>query len=733
MNGIAEQLSAGLSAHRAGQLEQAENVYREILKHQPDHPDALHLSGVIAHQRGDYDRAIDLIRQAIQHSPLVAAYHCNLAEALRGAKQWDAAEASCQQALVLQPVYPEVHHNLGVIYFRQQRFLDAEQAYRTSLSLRPDSALTLLGLADTLRERRLLNQAEATYRQALTIAPHLDAAHANLGLLLSTLGNFEPGLEHCRRAVQLNPQSVSSLHNLGTLLLEYGEIDESLEMLDRALELDPNSAPLYVTIGRVSLELAQHTQALSWFQRALRLDPELLAARCQLAITLLEMGDPEQAGELFQQVLDREPHYVEALMGLARAKLEQGDVDTAVSSQRAAIELFPQAAQLHAALGNTLSTAGDLDAAVACHRQAIHLNPRCVAAHSGLLTTLRNKSTEDDIKHSETLLNAPWMTDIRRAHLHFGLAQGYDGRGDFLRAAEHLATANALQKEHYEERDQGYDPEEHHAYVSRIIETFTPEYFERVREFGNPSRRPVFIVGMPRSGTTLTEQILASHPQIHGAGERRFANLGFSVIPQMLGSNILPIEGLSRLEAAHAQKLATWHLEQLQKLDQGRATLVVDKMPENYHLLGWIVTLFPHARIIHCRRDVRDVALSCWITNFSQIRWANDLEHIATRINEYSRVTSHLQRVLPVPVLDIDYEQMVADQTGTTRKMLEFLGLDWHPACLNFHQTERLVRTASVAQVRQPIYSRSVARWKRYEAALQPLLNNLATHKGNSD
>jgi tetratricopeptide (TPR) repeat protein len=725
MQWVSERLSRARNSHVAGQLEQAEAIYREILARHPDQPDALHLTGVVAHQRGQHTDARELISRAISINPAVASYHCNLAETLRASGDLDAAEASCRQVLLLQSHYPEVLHNWGVICFKQSRFAEAEDKYAASLVQRSDFAPTLIALGDSLREQGKLRIAVETYERALELAPKSAVGHANLGLLLAQTGEPERGLRHCRQAVELNPDSIVSLQNLGTLLLEAGEIDESLDILERALELDPKSPSVCVAIGRVSHELAEYNRAASWFERALRLDPDFTFARCHLGLVLLDLGHPEQAAEVFQKALESEPRSIEALSGLARARLDQGDVDGAVASHRTVIELFPEVAALHAALGSTLSNAGDLDGAVACHRAAIAINPHCVPAHAGLVSTLRGKSSDDDMQRIETLSNASWATGTRQANLQFGLAQGYDGRGDYPRAAACLAKANEIQKEYYEERDQGYDLDEHQKYIDRIIETFTPEYFERVREFGHPSRRPVFIVGMPRSGTTLTEQILASHPQVYGAGERRFATLSFNLLPQLLGQRISPIDGLAKLTVEHTRTIAEWHCHQLSQLDRGTKTYVVDKMPENYHLLGWIVTLFPHARIIHCRRDVQDVAFSCWMTNFTKIRWANDLEHIATRINQYQRVTAHLQRVLPVPILEVDYELMVADQIGSTRRLLEFLNLDWNPACLNFHQTERLVRTASVAQVRQPIYTRSVARWKRYEEFLQPFLNRL--------
>lgn len=271
----------------------------------------------------------------------------------------------------------------------------------------------------------------------------------------------------------------------------------------------------------------------------------------------------------------------------------------------------------------------------------------------------------------------------------------------------------------------GYDPEARARFVDGLLGAFSPSHFERVRGLGDDSERPVFVVGMPRSGTTLTEQILASHPQVFGAGERNFAQSTFISLPAVLGRNEPPLACLAHLDRDAAGRLAAGHLGRLRELDGGTAARVVDKMPENYLLLGFLHTLFPRARLIHCRRDPRDVALSCWITNFARIRWACDLEHIAHHLLQYFRIMEHWRRVLPAPVFEVDYEELVADQEGVSRRLVAWLGLEWDPACLRFHQTERLVRTASVAQVRQPIYTRSVARWRHYESLLAPLLERL--------
>jgi hypothetical protein len=224
---------------------------------------------------------------------------------------------------------------------------------------------------------------------------------------------------------------------------------------------------------------------------------------------------------------------------------------------------------------------------------------------------------------------------------------------------------------------------------------------------------PVFIVGLPRSGTTLIEQILASHPQVHGGGELTITKEVIDLLPQWLGRSEAPLMCLPHGTRSVILQAAKEHLARLRRLHPTAARLV-DKMPDNYLWLGWLATLFPKARFIHVCRDDRDVALSCWLTNFKQIRWACDLEDIAARIREHHRIMDHWRSVLPVPLFEIDYEAVVEDLESAARRLLEFCGLDWHPDCLAFHDNQRPVRTASLAQVRQPLYRHACQRWRHY-------------------
>jgi hypothetical protein len=340
-----------------------------------------------------------------------------------------------------------------------------------------------------------------------------------------------------------------------------------------------------------------------------------------------------------------------------------------------------------------------------------------------LAELLRGNLPQEYLAAQRRLLEEIELPDAQRLFLHFGLAQVLDARGEYARAAEHLDRGNALQLSECRKYGREYDPKEHEALVARIIEVSTPEFFDRVRGFGLESELPVFVVGLPRSGTTLIEQILAAHSRVFAAGEIALAS---DTLAALGGPGGDFIEGMGRLDRPTAHRLASRHLERLRALSPA-ALRIVDKMPENYLLLGLLASLFPRAKLIHCRRDLRDVAVSCWMTRFEKVRWANDRQHIATRFREYQRLMEHWRKVLPVPLLEVDYEETVADLEGVARKLVAYCGLAWEPGCLEFHRATRAVRTASAAQVRWPVFRTSVGRWKHYQQALAPLLARLET------
>jgi hypothetical protein len=343
-----------------------------------------------------------------------------------------------------------------------------------------------------------------------------------------------------------------------------------------------------------------------------------------------------------------------------------------------------------------------------------------------LALLLRGKLPALDRMSIERRLADSQPTDPSRINLLFGLAGYWDAHKSYALAAENACKANALALAQWRRRKLVHDRAEHDRFVSGLIAAFDDALFTRLAGAGLDTARPVFIVGLPRSGTTLIEQILASHSQFHGAGELPLARQGFQSLPERLGREEAPVNCISSLTREVVHSLAEWHNERLEALDHGRAARVGDKMPDNYIHLGLLALLFPNAVFIHCRRDPRDVAVSCWLTGFRSVRWTNDVRDIASRFRQYGRLMDHWRAVLPIKIHEVDYEETVDDLEGVARRLLHACHLDWEPACLEFHRVNRPVRTASFAQVRQPIYRDSICRWKNYESELADLFSALA-------
>ncbi len=318
------------------------------------------------------------------------------------------------------------------------------------------------------------------------------------------------------------------------------------------------------------------------------------------------------------------------------------------------------------------------------------------------------------------MLNQPGLSAEERIGVGFAFGKVLDDLDRYDEAFPRYAEANALMKQLRALVGDQYDLAAMRRQIDEMIETYTPSFFQERRDWGDPSEIPVFVVGMPRSGTTLVQQIAASHPQVHGAGELT----DISTIAQSMGETDLKSTALG-WERQAIKKTAEQHVRRLREMN-ATASRIVDKTPGNILQLGLIAVMFPRARVVLCRRDARDNCLSCFFQSFtSGNAFSFDLADCGHRYMEIDRLAAHWRRVLPLKMMEIQYEKMVVDLEGQSRRLIEFLGLPWDPACLEFYRAKNAVLTASVWQVRQPIYTRSVGRWWHYEKHLGPLLDVL--------
>jgi tetratricopeptide (TPR) repeat protein len=672
----------GLRLHRSGDLPGAAKLYEAAVARDPADADATCLLGVAHHEQGRPEQAIEWIKRAVAIHPDVPAYHASLGLA------WQA---------------------LG-------RPAEAAEAFDKALELNPDDAAAyvnrgVVGLALGNREAAL-----AHFRRAVEIDPRLAEARTNLGGLLLELGRPEEALPHCQAAAVNSPALVEAHLNLGDVWLAMGRAAEAVSSYYHAYQRDPSRARAAAGIGRAAVGQGAWSEALDWLRRAVELEPGSVEFLRYLAEAAGVLSLHHEVKLCSERILEIDPDQAVAHNALAWILQDSGRYEEAREHYAAAIRIQPDFVTAHFNFGVFHEELGELTEAEARYRSALECDPTHATAMARLASLLRESLSDADTDSVNRLLARTDMDRRDRANLLFGMALVHDGRGSYRDAAACLEQANALALDELISRGRAYEPDEHRRFIEALISAFSPGLFERLGGAGLETTRPVFIIGLPRSGTTLIEQVLASHPDVHGAGEVTLARRSFEELPGLVGGSGNPLDAIGRLDIPSLQELARRHERRLDELDGGRARRVIGKMPDNYFYLGLIALMFPRAMVIHCRRDLRDVALSCWFTNFTDVQWANHHEHIASRFEAYQHLMAHWNDLLPrtFTIHEVEYEDTVADLEGVARRLLSAMELDWDPNCLEFHRSGRPVRTASQVQVRKPVYRGSVGRWKFY-------------------
>jgi tetratricopeptide (TPR) repeat protein len=663
---------------------------------------------------------------------------------------------SAAAAFVPEPADASSHTIRGQQCLATGQYVEAAAHARAALEIRPDdlAARCIFGLA--LRALGQNEESVAELKRYLEQQPD-GAIHGQVAEALGCLGRLDEAAFHFRAAVLLDPATGSWRIRLGQVLLDLGRPDEALPHLEEAVRLRPDVAELYDSLGEALRALRRLEEADAAYSHAIRLDPKSGAAHLHLGLTRVAQNRDHEAlwflkaaAELepkhpayweilaaFYQRLDRYPEAIicwrrvlelepadpaSAHMALGWVLLEESRVAEAEPHYLASLALNPSSPEIHLDLGMLYEDRGDAVEAEAAFRMAIELRPNHVRAYARLAGLLGAQLPESDLQEIRSLLEDPQTSQVHRAGLLFALGQVCDARGQYAAAAAYSRDANALRVASAP-RFREFNPDRHHRFIDSLISAFGREFFDRVRGAGLETRKLAFVIGLPRSGTTLVEQVLASHPQVYGAGELPLGRRTYELLPAMLGIDASPAECVAHLQPLAIHGLAQAYMERVLGLagERKSAERIVEKMPENTYYLGLLTAMFPRATIIHCRREPRDVALSCWMADFRSVLWANDPKHIAVWFEAHHRLMQHWRATLPAPIHEVVYEELVEDLEGVGRRVVEVLGLEWHPDCLDFHRTSRMVRSSSNNQVRKPLYGSSVGRWKNYEHELADL------------
>lgn len=692
-----ELIKRAREAHKQGKLAAAEGLYRQVLARDPDDPDANLLLGVILYQRDECHPALELIRKADRLRPDHPATLNNLGSVQKALGLHDDALASFLNAIALEPGFAEAHNNLGTVYAKLGRLEEAEAAYNAAVANRPGYIKALNNLGNLCLAKKEFSTALTFYGRALSLDPDRPLSNYNLGCALLQLGRLEEAEAALLKALREDGEMVEALHSLGRLYAFRFQFPKAIAALQRSIAIRPGSDAGYIGLGNTYASMNCNGKAAYYLEQAILKVPDSVEALNNLGLVYCFQGNAEAAFRCMAKANRLSPDNVEILCNLATVYMARG--------------LFAESAS-------------------AC-RKALAIQADCASAYYQLAQLTNGENAEPLIENIAKVLGRGQLTPAQEMKFRFGLAKLFEDQEKYDEAFACLARANELKRKTFT-----FTLDSLAKMMDRICRVYDEKTLHRFAGRGAESDVPIFIVGLPRSGSTLVEQILASHPDVHGGGELSLLAETVTEYFQVSSQNETIPPNLN-LQPGDMHELGRRYVEQLRSRAP-EAKRITDKMLGNYMQLGLISLILPNAKVIHCRRNPLDTCLSMYKKIFTRGHpYAYDLTELGEYYLLYRRVMDHWKKVLAGRFLEFSYEDLVRDQAAETRRLLDYCGLPWHEGCLWYYNKKRMVFTASSVQVRNPMTDRSVGLWKKYEQGLQPLASilgpgtNNASGKGN--
>ena len=663
----------------SGRIPEAQALYERITSLDPDHADAWFMLGVIHGDTGRPDAGIRCLERALQLDNEAPDTHLNLGNLLIQRGDTKAAEEHLRQAIALDPEYPEAWMLLGNTHASIGQYNDAVRCFEKTVSLWPVALDARMSLVNALLASGRLEESVAQFRLLIKEHPQNPEVLSAFGDTLQRMRRSGEAEMVYRQLAAIAPRDVRGHNGVAEACLSQSKLREAEEAVIAVLQLNADNVQALANLGSILQAKGNIDGARAFLKKAVSLAPDNAAVQYKYSGVLLASGDAESAKVHCRKAIELNPDFVEGQSALASIYEQEGEFDQAWD------------------ILQTLTDNGNR-------------SPHVLIAYASLAHHYDQLSRS--IGFLEELVASNQLPKVTLTQVYHQLGDLYDRAKDYDRAFLNHQQSNRL-------KENSFDPQAHTDHISSIINTFDRNFLSTGARASNQSELPVFIIGMPRSGTTLVEQILASHPEVHGAGEL----LDIISIPSSLGKGNgagYP-ECLHNISAARLDEIANGYLSKLQAMD-ARAIRITDKMPHNFLHLGLIQMLFPSAHVIHTTRNPLDICISIYFQEFSSMHsYAYDLDHLAAYYQEYERLMRHWEQVIDLPVLKVPYEKLVENQEEWSRRMVDFIGLEWDEQCLRFFENKRLVATPSYDQVRQPVHTRSVERWRRYDQHLGPL------------
>ena len=574
------------------------------------------------------------------------------------------------------PRHPFSWKVLGAVLGQTGRSTDSLVIFQKTVKLFPEDAEAHSNLGNTLKLLGRLEEAENSYNKAIKLNYEYTPAHYNLGVTLSQLGRSSEAAESYKKAIKLKNDFIEAHYNLGITFKSLGRLKDAENSYKKAIELSPNFAEAHYNLGNMYKDLNEIDKAQTCYIKAIELKPNFAKAHSNFGNTLKTLG-----------------------------KLKDAE-----NSYKKAIELSPNFAEAHFNLGVTYTEFGKLEEAGIHLTKAIEFKPDYADAHRHLTLIKKFDSQDKQYLEMQQLYHSEDISDENLCYINFGLAKACEDLNNYEQAFKHYHEGNELRKKQ-SNYDRNVDIE-----IFNQIKSSYERILGESKKFDKLSinHLPIFIVGMPRSGTTLVEQIISSHPSVTGAGELSYINdLG-----------VLIARGLSKIDHKSLLKFRNSYLDKIHNIANGNF-FITDKMPQNFLFIGLITSVFPEAKIIHVKRNPQAV---CW-ANYKQyftkdIGYSHTLEDIVNYYKLYENLMDYWSKFLDKKIYNLDYDKLTINQELETRQVIEYLGLKWDEKFLSPHENKRIVSTASNVQIREKIYQGSSDQWKKYEPFLKGILNS---------
>ena len=682
------QIEAATRAYKAGSLEAAKDLAGHILVSNPNSSPALRLLGTIACVQGNLPEAKIWFAKAIQRNSEHIGVKLELADVLSNMKDKHRAEALSREITDAHSAHFSAHLRLGELLQRSGAHKAATACLKKAIAIDPTSGDIHRRLGISLEIRGQLDRALHHYRWALQDKNDDHHTLTNIGNVYRKLGRFHAAEKAYRKALALDPDNAETLNNLAMVYRTIGRLKEAMIACRKSLAIRPDSAHTHHNAGIIHRQMGNHQAALRYYRKAIELDPLLAEAHYNL-------------GELFKV---------------------NGNLKSAIAVYQKAIQLSPDMYQAFRGLGDAYRLQGNTNAAIAAYGNAIKVNPACVTSYR-YLTVLRKYKTRDPyLVGMESLLTRADLNRNERMLLNFSLGKAYEDLKQYGTAFRHVAEGNRMKRLSF-----SYDQTASDLLFANIKKAFAASFMQEWSRCGVDDPTPIFILGMPRSGTSLVEQILASHPDVHGAGELATLDQVISTYGRKVFKRPYP-QFLSQLTDQDCKEMGSAYVKAIRRHNRYQA-FITDKMPQNFLFVGMIAMILPKAKIIHCVRNPMDTCLSIFKNHFSRLHaYAYDLHELGHYYRLYQDLMSFWRQIMPDVMHDVYYEKLVGEPVTQVRRLLSICRLKWHDQCLAFHQSGRPVLTASTSQARRPFYRDSVVLWKQYACHLQPLVDILQKH-----